>query len=144
MFGWLVYYKRVQQNRDTASQTDTHLNTRECTWRFTTAQLRFDSRHSSMFSSCPQSPDRLRVPASPYTVGTKYVTPPPPPQKKIKCPECEASPPLSTRLKLTESIEMFLTAHTIYYAGVINSFRCGLAWTKYKGILCSFGRDAAF
>ena len=34
-------------------------------------------------------------------------------------PEREASHPLSTRLKLIESVEVFLNAHTLHYAGVI-------------------------
>jgi len=42
-------------------------------------------------------------------------------------PELEASHPLSTRLKLIESVEVFLNTRTLHYVGAIKSLRFGLA-----------------
>jgi hypothetical protein len=52
----------------------------------------------------------MGLPANPNTWVPNISNPPP----KIKCRECEASHPRSARLKLIESVELFLNAHTLY------------------------------
>jgi hypothetical protein len=105
-----------------------------------TATVRFPAQFDAFLLSTESRP----VPGPSQPLHGRYQIILHPPLSKIKCSDCEASHPLSTRPKLTESVELFLNAHTLYYDGMNNSFRFGLAWTEYSGILCSFGRDAAF